>query len=389
MNNFFGTPLIASEHGAEIDRLMWLIHGLMAVLFLGWLAYYIYVLIRFRQSKNPVANYTGVKSHFSSYLEAFVAMTEGVLLVGFAIPIWASWAGDYPEQEDALEIRLAAQQFAWNARYAGIDGEFGSQKMELAEAGNPLGYDPEDEKGKDDVAVINDINVPVDTPVIVHVSSMDVIHSFAVRALRVCQDATPGLSIPVSFTANRTGSYRVTCAQLCGNLHFSMGGRLHVMEKDEFNEWYKSESESATSSGGGGMMDFGGFDDAFGGGDDAFGGSDDGWGDDSSSDDDSSSNDSGFGGDAFGDDGFGSEEDDGFGDDAGFGDDEGWGDEESSDDGASSASETVEESVETESEAAPEPEPEPLPEPEPAPVVDEGAGWNDEAWGDFSSDWYN
>lgn len=349
MNNFFGTPLIASEHGAEVDRLMWLIHGLMAVLFIGWLVYYIYVLVRFRESKNPVADYKGVKSHVSSYLEAFVAMTEGVLLVGFAIPIWASWAGDYPEPKDAIEIRLAGQQFAWNARYAGPDGKFGSQKMELAEVGNPLGYDPEDADGKDDVDIVNDLYVPVNKPIIVHVSSMDVIHSFAVRSLRVCQDATPGMSVPVSFTATEEGIYRITCAQLCGNLHFSMGGRLHVVSQEEYDAWLAEES---ASSSGGGLLDFGGFEDAFG-GDDA---GDDAWGSDSSSDD---SDDSA----APADDAFGS-------DDAGFGDDEGWGDE--ADSSETPAEEAVEEAADAATDAV-----------KPAAEAAGDDGWDDDSWGDF------
>ena len=57
-NNFFGTPLIASQHGAALDRLNWLIHLLMLVLFVGWLAYFLYVLVRFRKSKNPQASHT-------------------------------------------------------------------------------------------------------------------------------------------------------------------------------------------------------------------------------------------------------------------------------------------------------------------------------------------
>ena len=50
-------PINASTHGAEIDRIIVLVHILMAVLFVGWSAYFIYVLFRFRKGANPKADY--------------------------------------------------------------------------------------------------------------------------------------------------------------------------------------------------------------------------------------------------------------------------------------------------------------------------------------------
>src|SRR4051794_14598849 len=78
-----------SMQGDGIDTLNWAIHGLMAVLFVGWVGYFGYVLFRFRRKVNPAADYTGVKSHISTYVEGIVALVEGVLLIGLAIPLWA------------------------------------------------------------------------------------------------------------------------------------------------------------------------------------------------------------------------------------------------------------------------------------------------------------
>jgi len=70
-----------SMQGGGIDTLNWMIHGLMGILFVGWVGYFGYVLFRFRRNVNPTADYTGVKSHISTYVEGLVALVEGVLLI--------------------------------------------------------------------------------------------------------------------------------------------------------------------------------------------------------------------------------------------------------------------------------------------------------------------
>ena len=59
-------------------------------------------------------------------------------------------------------------------------------------ADNPLGLDRTDPAAKDDITTINQLNLPVDRPVLVHLSSKDVIHSFGLYEMRVKQDAIPG-----------------------------------------------------------------------------------------------------------------------------------------------------------------------------------------------------
>ena len=68
---------------------------------------------------------------------------------------------------------------------------------------NVFGVDPTDPNGKDDIQMLNDIHVPVNKPVIIYFSSKDVIHSLKIIAMRVCQDAIPGLRIPVLVHARR------------------------------------------------------------------------------------------------------------------------------------------------------------------------------------------
>src|SRR5437879_8430265 len=89
MEKLLGLPVLASEHGKDVDNLIIYVHWLMIVLFVGWLAYFAYALFRFHRSRNPRADYVGVKNHASSYIELAVAVVEGVLLFGVSVPPWA------------------------------------------------------------------------------------------------------------------------------------------------------------------------------------------------------------------------------------------------------------------------------------------------------------
>jgi cytochrome c oxidase subunit 2 len=89
--------------------------------------------------------------------------------------------------------------------------------------------------------------VPVGKPVIAHITSLDVIHSFKVVPLRMTQDANPGMSIPVHFVPTITNTYLIQCSQLCGNGHSSMRGVFKVLSQEDFDKWLKSKSGGAVS----------------------------------------------------------------------------------------------------------------------------------------------
>jgi len=204
MKELLGLPIDASAHGPALDDLTVIVHWLMALLFIGWGAYFIYTLIRFRQSKNPTANYYGTTSKISTYGEVAVAIIEIVLIVGFAVPLWSQRVDQLPDEKDATVIRVVAEQFAWNAHYPGVDAIFGKTDLKLVSAENPLGIDREDPDARDDIFTINNLNFPVNKPVILYLSSKDVIHSFSLPLFRVKQDAIPGERIPIWFVPTMT-----------------------------------------------------------------------------------------------------------------------------------------------------------------------------------------
>src|SRR5918996_886495 len=93
-------PLQASTHAAEIDQMTILVHWLMLVLFVGWGAFFLFVLVRFRRGANPRASYTGAKGKISKGLEVAVAVVEVILLVFYAIPAWAKRVRAFPSEND-------------------------------------------------------------------------------------------------------------------------------------------------------------------------------------------------------------------------------------------------------------------------------------------------
>ena len=106
MWELLGLPPQASAHAADVDQLIVLLHWMMAILFVGWGAFFLYTLVRFRQSANPKADYTGVKSHSSSYLDVVLALVEAVLLIGFAIPAWATRVDALPAAPSRSRSRV-------------------------------------------------------------------------------------------------------------------------------------------------------------------------------------------------------------------------------------------------------------------------------------------
>jgi cytochrome c oxidase subunit II len=245
INELFGMPPNAAEHGYQIDHIIEFSHWFMGALFVGWSAFFIYVLLRFRRSKHPVADHEGVKSGISTHLEFAVVLIEAVLLIGFAIPLWAKRVNAFPEDKDAIIVHAIGQQFNWNFHMPGPDGVFGRRDIGLVTPSNGLGLDASDPAGKDDLVFLGELHVPKDRPVIIELSSRDVIHNFALPHMRIAQDAIPGQVIPMWFKPIKTGTFEIVCGQLCGFGHYSMKGSVVVDEPAEYQTWLKERVELA------------------------------------------------------------------------------------------------------------------------------------------------
>jgi len=258
-------PPLASAHGGALDRMTLWVHVLMLVLFVGWSIYFVIVLMRFSAAKSPKANPEGVQNHASTYIEVGVIIAEAVLLLGFSIPLWAERVNHFPAENEAVVVHVIGQQFAWNIHYPGPDGKFGKTDPKLVDPqSNPIGLDRKDPNAADDVTTVNQLHLPVGKPAIIHIRSLDVIHSFAIQEMRIKQDAIPGMSTPVWFVPTITSddmkkqkgddkfSYEIGCAQLCGLGHYRMRGYLTIDTPEQFQTWMDSEVQKAKGGEGGG-----------------------------------------------------------------------------------------------------------------------------------------
>ena len=239
-------PVQASTHAAEVDHMTVLVHWLMLVLFVGWGFFFLFVLFRFRKGANPKASYTGAQGQVRQVHEVAVALIEdraaGLLRdpgVGDA-----RQGVSVGERGGGRVVRVVAEQFAWNIHYPGPDGKFGRTDIEAGDARTTRSASiARDPNAKDDITTINQLNLPVDRPVLVHLSSKDVIHSFGLYEMRVKQDAIPGMSIPVWFIPNRVGEYEIACSQLCGLGHFRMRGFITIQSAADYQKWYDDQEK--------------------------------------------------------------------------------------------------------------------------------------------------
>lgn len=233
----------AQTYGGKVDVLIEVLHYFMILLFVAWGIFFVYCLVRFRRRGGHQAVVQPIKAKVSKWAEIGVAVFEAALLLGLAIPVWGSVKREFPaETEHPQHVRVVAEQFAWNFHYPGPDGVFGRRGPQFIDmATNPLGKDPSDAQGADDV-VSGELHIVKERPVIAEITSKDVIHSFFIPVMRVKQDAIPGMRIPIWFKAGVSGNYEVACAQLCGNNHYSMRALLVVHEtQKELDDWIESK----------------------------------------------------------------------------------------------------------------------------------------------------
>ena len=230
--HLFPAPPPITADGVRVDRLYdWTLYVMGAAFILAQLGL-AYAVWRYRDR--------GQRAHFTrGNVAADVLWT---CLIGFAFLALAvsgskTWAAARftPAAADAIQVEVTGSQFVFNFRYPGPDGKFGRLDPALISAatGNPLGLDPNDPAGRDDI-VVPTLTVPVNRPVELLLRSQDVVHNFFVRELRLQQDAVPGMVIPMHFTPDRTGQYEIVCTQLCGLGHYKMRSLLNVVSASDY-----------------------------------------------------------------------------------------------------------------------------------------------------------
>lgn len=233
-------PKLASIHGADIDRVftaVLVVCGIAFVVVQGMLGYFV---ARYGETGKDRAGYW----HDHPTAEAYLLIGTAVILTILVFMGQKVWANIYfsDKPTDALVVEVVGQQFNWNFRYAGPDGQFGRTEPKFVTGTDAFGMDPADPTGKDDIQTVSLLHIINKRPVVFRIKANDVIHSFFLPNFRLKQDAVPGMKIEIWFTPDTdnftTDGFEIACAELCGLGHYKMSGLLTV-DPDEaaLNKW--------------------------------------------------------------------------------------------------------------------------------------------------------
>jgi cytochrome c oxidase subunit 2 len=231
-------PVNASAHGVALDHHLLL--NLWIILGLAVLAHILLVtgLVLRRSAENRNL----------WRLEYLPLAILGIVFATLAIKAERLWAATHytGASPTALQVEATGMQFAWYFRYPGPDATFGITRPQLVSPGegNPVGIDPQDAHGKDDI-VSSEFVLPSNREIDLRLHAQDVIHGFSIPELRLKQNAVPGETIHIHFTPTTPGTYAILCTQLCGLGHYRMNATLRIVSAEQYTAWLASKQKAA------------------------------------------------------------------------------------------------------------------------------------------------
>jgi cytochrome c oxidase subunit 2 len=240
LSPWWWTP-IASNWG-YIDTTIVITFWITGIVFAAVILFMAYCVFRFRHREGIRADYEPENKRLEYWLTGITALGVAAMLT----PGLFVWADFVRVPEEATEVEVVAQQWQWSYRLPGEDGRLGLSESRLISIDNPLGVDPDDPNGADDVIVeAADLHLPVDRPVKVLLRSIDVLHDFYVPQVRAKMDMVPGMITYFWFTPTTTGEFEVLCAELCGVGHAFMRGYVQIDSEADYLAWLTEQTTFA------------------------------------------------------------------------------------------------------------------------------------------------
>ncbi len=223
-------PANGALHGIALDRQMTINLIIVAILFVA--AHGLLGITFFKRRKSTLPRLLTIE-----ILPLIVLCGLYIWMAITAQQLWAANRFEGPSPT-AMQVEVVGVQFQWYFRYPGEDATFGATQPQLVNAGaaNPLGLDPRDQQGTDDI-VSSELVLPAGREVDLRLRAHDVIHGFFIPGMRLKQNAVPGLTLHVHFTPTIPGEYPILCTQVCGLGHGHMEAKLRVVSEAEFQQW--------------------------------------------------------------------------------------------------------------------------------------------------------
>lgn len=223
-----------ASNWSYIDDTINLTFWITGVVFMAVVLFMAYCVYRFRYREDRRAEYEPENKRLEWWLTIGTAIGVAAMLM----PGLFVWRQFVTVPDDAHEVEIVGQQWSWSYRLPGEDGALGRSDARLVGPDNPLGLDPDDPAGADDLIVeFDDLHLPVDRPVKLLLRSIDVLHNFYVPEFRAKMDMVPGMVTFVWLEPTRTGTFHVLCAELCGVGHALMRGTVQVVDEADYAAW--------------------------------------------------------------------------------------------------------------------------------------------------------
>ncbi|VAX01615.1 Cytochrome c oxidase polypeptide II [hydrothermal vent metagenome] len=227
-------PQSVTDLGAEIYDLHMIIFWIVTIAGIAVFAVMIYSIFNHRKSKGAVAE----QFHESTSVEVVWTIIPLIILVIIAIPATSTLLKYEDTSNSDITITATGYQWKWKYDYQKEDISFFSALAEDSNKARQLG-------AKVDLSAVDNYLLNVDNPIVVPVNkkirvlttSNDVIHAWWVPDLAIKRDAIPGFINESWFKANKVGTYRGQCAELCGKDHGFMPIVVKVVEEAEYTAW--------------------------------------------------------------------------------------------------------------------------------------------------------
>jgi cytochrome c oxidase subunit 2 len=219
-------PVSASDEAKQIDTLWDVLLIASIPVFVGVTVVVLFSVVKFRMRPGD-ENLDGPPIHGNTRLEVVWTAIPAILLVGLCTYAFVVLEDVEAVEGRPLEVRVVGEQFAWTFFYRRDGQEVSSRQL----------------------------HVPLGRQVRFTLQSKDVLHDFWVPAFRMKKDAVPGIDVKYTVTPNRTGSYPIVCAELCGLGHSVMRSSAVVEEQADYDKWLADLGRPAEPAAGGGETD--------------------------------------------------------------------------------------------------------------------------------------
>ncbi len=244
LSPWWWTPI--ASNWRYIDDTIIITFWITGVVFAAVVLFMAYCVFRFRHREGNRAAYEPENKR----LEWWLAIGTGVGVAAMLAPGLVVWHRFVTVPTDATVVEVIGQQWQWAYRLPGADGRLGAADVAQITAENPLGVDPKDPHGQDDIVIQGDnLHLQLGKPVKMLLRAIDVVHDFYVPEFRAKMDMIPGSVTYYWFTPTRDGTFDVLCAELCGTGHTFMRGNVVVEPESQYQAWLQQQKTFAQLQG--------------------------------------------------------------------------------------------------------------------------------------------